>query len=701
MNASPDPASRARRRRNLKRLVNARSIAFIGGDMAAGGIAYCRAVGFSGDIWAVNPNRTALEGVPCAPSVDDLPGVPDASWVAVSAERAIDAIARLNAMGSPSAVVYTAGFSETGDGALERRLVEAAGDMAVVGPNCMGVVNYLDGVPVALTPDLGTERPEHGVALVAQSGTMIGNMVNSGRSLPVSHLFSMGNQAVTEIADAIDVLADDARVDAILLYVEGLRDAGAFARAAARAFDRGKTIVAMKAGASETGRDVAMSHTGSLAGPPELYDALFDRLGIVKVETFPELLEMSKLFAFDGAPRGNRLMVETCSGTDSGYCADLAERHGVVLPKLDGEAREAVERVIPAIATPANPLDVTMEQWGDREAQATSLIALLRQPSDAAALVINLPLRGETSSFDPAIEAMLDVKAATDLPCYVITNLPEGAPERVRKLLFAHGVIPLQGMEDAMSCIGRAARYAAERERLRAAGGPDVRLLNGRAPGAATLLDEAESKARLRSRGVAVPSSELCGGPGEAVAAAERLGYPVVLKGRGAGLAHKSELGAVAVNLGDAAAVRRAADAVGRAPGADALLVEEMVTDGVAETIVGVTRDPTLGLGLVVGMGGVLAELLRDRATLLLPTRREAVEDAVAGLRGYPLLTGYRGRPAGDVAALTETVMAVARFAEDHAESLVELDLNPVVVRPAGKGAVAVDALLRIAEPSA
>ena len=311
--------------------------------------------------------------------------------MAVSAERAIDAIARLNAMGSPSAAVYTAGFSETGDGALERRLVEAAGDMAVVGPNCMGVVNYLDGVPVALTPDLGTERPEHGVALVAQSGTMIGNMVNSGRSLPVSHLFSMGNQAVTEIADAIDVLADDARVDAILLYVEGLRDAGAFARAAARAFDRGKTIVAMKAGASETGRDVAMSHTGSLAGPPELYDALFDRLGIVKVETFPELLEMSKLFAFDGAPRGNRLMVETCSGTDSGYCADLAERHGVVLPKLDGEAREAVERVIPAIATPANPLDVTMEQWGDREAQATSLIALLRQPSDAAALVINLP----------------------------------------------------------------------------------------------------------------------------------------------------------------------------------------------------------------------------------------------------------------------------------------------------------------------
>ena len=444
-----------------------------------------------------------------------------------------------------------------------------------------------------------------------------------------------------------------------------------------------------------------MSHTGSLAGAPELYDALFDRLGIVKVDTFPELLEMSKLFAFGAAPGGNRLVVETCSGTDSAYCADLAERSGVVLPKLDDDVREAVERVVPAIATPSNPLDVTMKQWGDREAQATSLVTLLRQPSDAAALIVNLPASGVAATFEPAIEAMLDVKAATDLPCYVITNLPEGAPERVRALLLAHGVVPLQGMEDAMSCIGGAARHAARRERLRAAGGPDARLLNGRAPGPATLLGEAESKALLASHGVAVPSSESCACAAEAVAAAERLGYPVVLKGQGAGLAHKSELGAVAVGLSDAAAVGRAAAAVGRAPGVEALLVEEMVGDGVAEIIVGVTRDPALGLGLVVGMGGVLAELLNDCRTLLLPARREEIEDAVAGLCGYPLLTGYRGREAGDVEALVGTVAAVARFAEAHADSLVELDLNPVVVRPVGKGAVAVDALLRIAEGAA
>tara|TARA_B100000676_G_scaffold240929_1_gene241970 strand:+ start:2004 stop:4109 length:2106 start_codon:yes stop_codon:yes gene_type:complete len=699
VNASPEPDRLAKRRANLKKLVNARSIAFVGGRQAASAISYCKAIGFEGDVWAVNPKQTEVDGVPCFHSVKDLPSVPDATWVAVSTERTIETIADLNAMGAPSAVVYTAGFSETGDGELERQLIDAAGDMAVVGPNCIGVVNYLDGVPIALTPGLGVERPDHGVALIAQSGTIIGNMVFSERSLPISHLFSMGNQSVTEIADAVDVLADDPRVDAILLYIEGLRDASSFAQAATRSFNHGKPLIALKAGVSEMGRELALTHTGSLAGSPELYDALFDRLGIIKADTFPELLEMSKLFAHNGVPQGNRLLVETCSGTDSGYCADLAERHGVDLPALSEPVRQAVAEVIPTIATASNPLDVTMEQWGDRLAQAKSLVTMLAEPADAAALVINFPSRGDTTSYDPAAEAMLDVKAATDLPCYVITNLPEGAPDWMRTMLAEHGIITLQGMEDAFACIGKGARYVTERDALAAVGGPETRLLSCSPLEAIGSLSEAESKSRLGAFGLPVPESALCNTAGDAVRAARAMGLPVVVKGHGEELAHKSELGAVAVNLGDEKAVHDAATAILALQGIEQVLVDAMVTDAVAEIIVGIKRDATLGMGLMLGSGGILTELMRDTMTLLLPTTPEAIGVALGRLRGYQLLTGFRDRPAGDVEALIAAVSSVAAFAEAHVATLQELDINPIMVRPEGKGVMAVDALVRMGKP--
>jgi len=703
VNALPDShadAARKVRQDNLRRLVNARSIAFIGGSAASSGIDYCRALGFAGEIYAVHPTREELSGIACVKSVSDLPAPPDAAWIAVSTERSIQVVRELRDIGAAGAVLYTAGFSETGDKTLEQRLIDAAGPMALVGPNCIGVINYLDGVPIALTQALGLDRPEHGVALIAQSGTIIGNMVMSERSVAVSHLFSMGNQSVTDIADAIEVVADDPRVDAILLYIEGLKDAPAFARAATRAFNQGKTLVALKAGVSKAGQELALAHTGSLAGSPELYDAFFRRLGIISVNTFPELLEMSKMLAFKGMPRGNRLMIETCSGTDSGYCADLAERFGVELPKLSAEVREAVTAVIPDIATATNPLDVTMEQWADREAQARSLITLLQQPSDATALIINFPSHGGELSYDPAAEAMLDVRAATNLPCYLITNLPEGAPNRIREMLVANNIIPLQGMEDAFSCIGQAARYAQRREELESHGGPDARLIHCDDLVPDSMLDEQASKQALAAFGLDIPDSTLCNTVDETVQAARKRGFPVVVKGHGSSLAHKSELGAVAINLAGPQEVADAASAIIALPGVDQLLVEAMVSDAVAEVIIGIKRDATLGLGLVLGSGGILTELLHDAITLLLPTTRDEIEQALSTLKGFPLLDGFRGRPPGDLNALCDAALSVAAYAEAHADKLLELDVNPLLVRPNGHGVVAVDALIRLGKPA-
>ena len=686
---------RGRKRTHFKRMLNARSIAFIGGKAMGFSIQYCRQLGFDGDIWVVNPKYGEIGGVACVPSVADLPGLPDTVWIGVSTGLSVDIVAELSALGVPSAVCYTAGFAEVGDIELEAKLVDAAGDMALIGPNCMGFINFLDGLGLVASSH-GLKRHERGVACIAQSGTIVGNMVMSDRSLPVSHMLSMGNQTVLDIADGIDAVTDDERVDAIMLYVEGLKDAQAFALAVAHAHERNLPIVCLKGGLSEAGRAIAMSHTGSLAGTPALYDAFFERLGVITVSTFPALLEMSKLLVSGALPRGNRLMVETCSGTDSGYCADLADRYCVELPQPDETVKAQLKSVLPAIATPMNPLDVTMAQWADREAQATSLITLLNQPADAAALVINFPSGIENPTYRPAAEAMIDVRAATDLPCYVISNLPEGLPVPIREMLLANGVVPLQGIEDAFACLGRAARYASQREQVRASGGLEYRLIGTGALQPGDLLDEVRSKTTLAGYGVPVPPSRVVRTPLEAVEAGLALGFPVVVKGVGEALAHKSELGAVAVDLRDEQAVKAAAQAITRLPGVEALLVEAMITDAVAEVLVGITRDASLGLCLVIGSGGVLAELLRDSVHLILPANETEIRVALGKLRLVELLKGYRGAPAGDFPALVRVVQAVAAYAQATADELLELDVNPLLVRPAGLGVVAVDALIRL-----
>ena len=350
---------------------------------------------------------------------------------------------------------------------------------------------------------------------------------------------------------------------------------------------------------------------------------------------------------------------------------------------------------MPSIATPINPVDVTMLQWGDREAQANTLLTMLKTPADAAALIINYLSEEPDDDWDSAVLAMVDVRKKVNVPCFVITNLPEGAPRRVREMLIANNVVPLQGMEDALSCIGQAARYALRRKRLREHGGPRAELVGTGVLEPGAVLDETESKQALSEFGVNVSASEVCTSAVEAVRLARKFGYPVVLKAHGDGFGHKTEFGAVALNLGNDQAVEEMATKLLGLPGAESVAVEGMVSDAVAEIIVGVSRDPTLGLGLTIGTGGIFAEVLDDSTTLLLPVTREELHDALGSLRGSVFLDGFRGRPVGDTEALVEAVAAIASYAESHAGELWEMDVNPILVRPRGSGVIAVDALIR------
>ncbi len=693
---------RVARLANLRRLLSPRHVAFIGGQRLAATIGYCVDAGFKGEIWPVNPTYPEIGGRACYRTLAELPAPPDATFIAVPRELTVEMVRQLSAMGAGGAVCYAAGFAEVGgDGIrLQSELIEAAGDLAAIGPNCYGLLNYVEGVAM-FASGFGGERTERGVAIVAQSGNLALNLTQNGRSVPLSYVITAGNQAVLKLADYIEVLAEDRHVSAIALYIEWLDDVPGFSRAVLRARRNGKQVVAFKAGRSALGARLAMSHTSSLAGDDKLYDALFARLGVMRVDSISGLLETAKLASVAGVPRGNRLAVFTCSGADNLMTADLAARHGFSLPELTPAQVAELRRQLPDFATVSNPLDYNTSLWGDRAALERCFGTVMRGDVDAGMLVVDYPPSDPAGQrdCDISVDALVTAcREAGGKTAIVASDLAELLPEAARRRMIERGCAPLQGLEDAVAAFravaGRARQSAAEELAL-----PDLPPV----PPEARLREEWECKQRLAGFGLALPEGRFVR-PDEAGRAAAEIGFPVALKLGRPALAHKTEAGAVILNLGSEAEVERAAAAMAGSlarykPGLrpERFLVERQVRGAVAELIVGVRRDAVFGLVMVVGMGGTLVELVEDAASLLLPVDRPNVVAAIAGLKVTKLLKGYRGRPAGDIEAAIDAVMAIARFAEAHRDRLVELDVNPLMVLPQGEGAVAVDALIVMA----
>lgn len=682
----------------LRRLLSPRSIAVAGGRDAAEVLRQCRRAGYGGELWALNPRRTELAGVPCYPDVAALPRAPDAAFLAVPREQTVALVGALAARGAGGAVCYASGFAEVGaeGAALQQSLLAAAGDMAVLGPNCYGLLNHLDGS--ALWPDrAGGQRVSRGVALLTQSGNIGLNLSMQARHLPVAYVAALGNQAQLRFPELITALAQDERISAIGLHIEGLGDVPGFAAAALAARARGVPLVALKTGASALGATLAASHTSALASADRLVDALFERLGIVRVHDLPALLETLKLLHVCGPIPGTRLASLSCSGGEASLVADLGERAGLTFPPLPAGVTQALHEVLGPQVPLANPLDYHTYIWADRPALTRCFRAVVQTGADATLLVLDLPSVREPdepplgSGWQEALEAFIAARdGRTDHAALVVSTLPELMPPAAAAPLLAAGVAPMQGLDSALQAL-RAAAWVHAQHR-----GPAPVLPAAPVPlrdGPLQSLDERAAKRLLAAHGVPMPESREARDADAAVDAACALGLPVAVKGLSATLAHKSEAGAVALNLRDAGAVRAAVDGMARRTGLDRWLVETMIDDGVAELLVGVTRDEHFGLALTLAAGGVQVELWDDRITLLLPAPRDALAAALRRLRCWPLLAGFRGRPAADLAAVLEAIEAVARFAQAHADRLIELELNPLIARP--HGAVAVDALLR------
>ncbi|MBX5132955.1 acetate--CoA ligase family protein [Rhizobium lentis] len=678
--------------RPLDRLLRPQTIAVFGGREARRVIEQCDRMGFSGEIWPVHPKLDEVLGRRCYRSLSDLPAAPDAAFIGVNRTLTIDIVRSLSLAGAGGAVCYASGFSEAtaelADGAeLQQALVEAAGGMPILGPNCYGLINGIDGA--LLWPDQhGMQRVERGVAILTQSSNIALNLTMQTRGLPIAYVVTSGNQAQTSLADVACALIEDQRVTAVGLHVEGFGDLAGLERLAAMARRSKKPVVVLKVGRSQQAKHAAVSHTASLAGSDAVADAVLARLGLGRVQSLPALLETLKLLHLAGPLPSYSISSMSCSGGEASLMADAAVGRKVEFPALQPQQLPRLREVLGEMVALANPLDYHTFVWGDLARQTEAFSAMFKGGCALNLVVLDFPRhdRCDSSEWTTTTDAIIAAASATGALAGVLATLPENMPEPVAARLMSKGIVPFSGIDEAITAAEVAAGIGEAWDRP-----PPLPLLNVvPVDGELDTLSEADAKTELAACGLPVPRGLQAFSPREAAEQAERLGFPVVLKGLG--IAHKTEAGAVVLNLKDPEAVSNAAAAM---PPNGGYLVEKMIDPPVAELIVGASRDPVFGLSLTLGAGGIFVELLEDSVVLPLPATKADIGAAISWLKIAKLIHGYRGRPRGDLEATIDAVAATAEYVVKNAVRLEELDINPLMVLPEGRGVVAVDALIR------
>lgn len=674
---------------DLSRLLNPKSIALFGGGWAENVIVQLQKSGYKGDIWPVHPKRETLCGIPCIKNISELPSAPDASFVGVNRELSIEVIRTLSNMGAGGATCFASGFLEseaegTGGADLQSRLIEAAGDMPILGPNCYGLLNYLDNV--TLWPDQHGGRPcEKGVAIIGQSSNVLINMTMQKRSLPIAYTIAAGNQAQTQLSDIASHLLDDERVTAIGLYIEGFGDIRKLEAMATKAQELGKPIIAIKTGKSEKSKLATLTHTASLAGGAAASSALMKRLGIVEVNSIAVFLETLKILHICGPLKGNTISSMSCSGGEAGLIADMAENSKINFRDISKERRKTLKDILGPIVTIANPLDYHTFIWGDEAKMASVYSNVFEDAYDLNILIMDIPPkdRCDPSAWDSALNALKVAKAKTNANVAMLVTLPENLSEELGDELISLGIVPLHGMEEMIEAVnaaitaGEIIGYTSKPVMLTTSTSEEF-----------LVLDEAQSKETLTKHGIKFPRSKTTKTIIELIDDIQNLDFPVALKGLG--IAHKSEAGVVKLNLQNTEDIKSAAKGMIKVSG---FLMEEMVTSPIAEVLVGVTRDATGLMMLTVGSGGVMTELLNDTASLIIPATRREIVDEVSSLKLAKLLNGFRGKPKADMEALLDAIEAVQDYCL-NTPNLIELDINPLMALE--EGAIAVDALIKL-----
>ena len=695
----------------IAKLLSPRSVAVIGASAdpkktTGRPVAYLQKHGFAGCIMPVNPKVERIGELPCYPDIASLPEVPDVAVVLLGAERAHLAVRELSQRGCAAAIVLASGYTETGDEGARRQqqLVEAAGAMRILGPNTIGLVNLTDNI--VLSPSGALEMDEFqagGIGVVSQSGGILGSLLSraAARGIGLSKLISTSNEVDLELADFIDHLAEDPATKVIALYVETVRNPARFRAACLKAARMGKPVVAFKIGRSEAGAKAAVSHTGAMAGADSMYDALFRQVGVIRAQSFSDLLDIPVALSTGRKLRGERVAILTSTGGAGTLVSDDLGVAGFGTPAPD----EATANALRALQSGSeavldrNPIDVTLA--GLRPDLLRGAInALLASPSyDALVIIV-----GSSSLAMPELlaGAIQECLPNSDKP--VMAYVSPHAPE-VGALLTRRGVPAFTAAESCTAALAGMLRV----QRFVAPAQDDAALPlveAGDLPSGS--LDEAQAKQLFSRFGVPCAAERVVASPAEAEAAARELGGRVVLKILSSQITHKSDVGGVAVGLSaDTIGERigRMASEVKSRTGTDVqrFLVQEMVAGG-TELILGMHRD-ALGTAILLGMGGVTAELFKDTTMRLLvqdaqglkPLSHAEALSMAQDLKTWPLLDGFRGRPKADVEALVDAIVAFSGMAARLGERLVEAEINPVFVLPQGQGVRAADGVVVLA----
>lgn len=669
--------------RDLSRLLRPSSVAIIGGG------AWCKSVlaqltkaAFDGEIWLVHPKGGQIDGRAVFPNLAALPSAPDAAFIGINRDATIQIVADLSTMNAGGAVCFASGFAEVSDGGdRNAALLTAAGNMPILGPNCYGMINNLDGA--LLWPDQhGCVPVDSGVAILTQSSNIAINLTMQSRALPISYVVTCGNQAQTTQADIALGLLDDPRVTAIGLHIEGFGNLAKWQNLARVARAKNIPLVAIKVGRSVQAQAATISHTASLAGGDTGAAAFLERLGIARVDDLPTFLETLKILHVTGPlPNGNIATI-SCSGGEASLAADLSHATQLSFPPLNQTQHNALFAALGPRVALANPLDYHTYIWRDTAAMAAAFCAMIDPVLSLTMLIVDFPRadRCDPSDWDCAVNAALATRAQTGGNVAMVATLPELMPENVATTLLAGGVIPLSGLREALMATQAAITLPAA--------DLDIDVCAAPAAQAGSMITEAAAKIALAAYGLRIPQQRTT----DTIADIDLsdMPFPVVLKG--AGIAHKTEAGAVALSLPNAQAVQSAANAMSTKQ----FLIEEMITGTVAELLIGVVKDPAHGFVLTIGAGGTLTELLQDSASILIPSSKANIKQSLTRMKIHKLLLGYRGGPAADIAGIIDAIMAVQDYVLANVEHLQEIEINPLICTP--DAAIAADALIRTSQ---
>ena len=668
------------------RLFQAKSVVFVGGKDVFIPIKEIKRRGFKGRISVVNPNRDKILGYKCLKDVSDLPYSPDAAFLAVPADKCIGIIKQLKKKGCGGIVCYSAGFKETGSKGekLENDLILAAGDMPIIGPNCYGIINYVENL--ALWPFAhGGFSPGWGAAIITQSGMLSSDITMTQRTIPMSYMVSLGNQASVGMEHLISYFSSKREVKAIGIHIEGLKNIKSFYSAALFALEAKKPIVAFKTGTSKIGKNLTKSHTGSLSGDEEVFSALCDKLGIIQVTNAVQFLETLKFMSISRPVKNNRVLGFTCSGGGATMLADHGEKIGLNYPKFNSTAKNELKKLLPKIATVSNPLDYTTPIWGISDKTYPVFLKSLTSLKIGSTIINqDYPSAGlnesESSYWNDSLSFVNAAKKA-NVPYAVCSTFPENIGAEVREKLIALGSVPMQGINETLNAIKSSYLYYKNRLNRK----KNKSLADPLLATKAKSLNEYEGKFLLKQYGVQIPRNSKFTDSNKSLLI--KLSFPLALKYAHSKILHKTEKGVVHTDIQNqneleyfVSIMENKIKRLKKDEQDGFIFAEKMLRKPIAELFLSFRNDADFGKILVIGVGGIFTELFSDAKTILFPISRYTLLEQLKSLKGYKLLTGFRGRKKVNINKLLCDLLHLSNFFLEESNNCVSLEINPLFV---------------------